>query len=96
MLLERYFSTAGDRTELVLPKNLDLQEKLQKGPPKDIDFFPEEDERWQFAYCIEVKTDTLRYSLSRFMLKTQAETSHDFFNSKHLVSEQIDSLFWNL
>ncbi|KAG6677457.1 putative pre-16S rRNA nuclease [Carya illinoinensis] len=42
MLLERYFSLAGHGTELVLPKNLDLQEKLHRGPPKDIDFFPEE------------------------------------------------------
>ncbi|KAF3958783.1 hypothetical protein CMV_016339 [Castanea mollissima] len=42
MVLERYFSLAGQETELVLPKNLDLQEKLKTGPPRDIDFFPEE------------------------------------------------------
>jgi hypothetical protein len=42
MVLERYFSLAGQESELVLPKNLDLQERLQRGPPKDIDFFPEE------------------------------------------------------
>lgn len=41
MVLERYFSTSGEGTELVLPKQLDLQAKLQKGPPKDIDFYPE-------------------------------------------------------
>jgi putative Holliday junction resolvase len=41
MVLERYFSMAGLGTELVLPKNLDLQEKLKTGPPKDVDFFPE-------------------------------------------------------
>nr|POE93738.1 putative pre-16s rrna nuclease [Quercus suber] len=41
MVLERYFSLAGQETELVLPKNLDLQEKLKTGPPRDIDFFPE-------------------------------------------------------
>ncbi|KAE8038785.1 hypothetical protein FH972_011260 [Carpinus fangiana] len=41
MVLERYFSMAGLGTELVLPKNLDLQEKLKTGPPKDMDFFPE-------------------------------------------------------
>lgn len=42
MVLERYFSMAGHGTELVLPKNLDLQEKLKTGPAKDVDFFPEE------------------------------------------------------
>ncbi|XP_059461957.1 uncharacterized protein LOC132190947 [Corylus avellana] len=45
MVLERYFSMAGHGTELVLPKNLDLQEKLKRGPPKDVDFFAEEFER---------------------------------------------------
>ncbi|KAJ7962101.1 Holliday junction resolvase-like protein [Quillaja saponaria] len=39
MVLERYFSTTGQGLELVLPKNLDLQENLRRGPPKDIDFF---------------------------------------------------------
>ncbi|KAF7844891.1 putative holliday junction resolvase [Senna tora] len=38
MVLERYFRMTGQGIELVLPKNLDLQEKLQKGPPEDIDF----------------------------------------------------------
>ncbi|KAG5071007.1 putative pre-16S rRNA nuclease [Glycine max] len=43
MVLERYFSTSGQGTELVLPKNLELQAKLQRGPPKDVDFFSDED-----------------------------------------------------
>lgn len=43
MLLERYFSTSGKKTELVLPKNLELQGKLRKGPPKDEDFYSDED-----------------------------------------------------
>ncbi|KAI3951585.1 hypothetical protein MKX01_018701 [Papaver californicum] len=42
MVLQRYFSSSGERTELVLPKKLELQEKLRQGPPKDLDFFPEE------------------------------------------------------
>ncbi|XP_034709031.1 putative pre-16S rRNA nuclease [Vitis riparia] len=42
MVLERYFSMAGQGTELVLPKQLELQEKLRRGPPKDADFFPED------------------------------------------------------
>ncbi|KAI3841432.1 hypothetical protein MKW92_010763 [Papaver armeniacum] len=42
MVLQRYFSSSGERTELVLPKQLELQEKLRRGPPKDLDFFPEE------------------------------------------------------
>ncbi|XP_050387129.1 uncharacterized protein LOC126803365 [Argentina anserina] len=44
MVLERYFSMSGEGTELVLPKNLDLQEKLRRGPPKDVDYFSEDDE----------------------------------------------------
>ncbi|XP_027336350.1 uncharacterized protein LOC113850154 [Abrus precatorius] len=43
MVLERYFSTSGQGTELVLPKNQELQAKLQRGPPKDVDFFSDED-----------------------------------------------------
>ncbi|MED6107395.1 hypothetical protein PIB30_013508 [Stylosanthes scabra] len=43
MVLERYLSTSGQGTELVLPKNLELQEKLRRGPPKDADFFSDED-----------------------------------------------------
>lgn len=43
MVLERYFSTSGQGTELVLPKNLELQAKLKRGPPKDVDFFSDED-----------------------------------------------------
>ncbi|GAB2272007.1 hypothetical protein Dimus_006832 [Dionaea muscipula] len=40
MVLERYFSMSGRTTELVLPKKLELQEKLLKGGPrKDDDFF---------------------------------------------------------
>lgn len=42
MVLERYFYMSGQGIELVLPKNLDLQEKLKRGPPKDIDFFSDE------------------------------------------------------
>ncbi|XP_024031585.1 uncharacterized protein LOC21385222 [Morus notabilis] len=42
MVLERYFSMSGEGTELVLPKNVDLQERLRRGPARDIDFFPEE------------------------------------------------------
>ncbi|KAL8154682.1 uncharacterized protein LOC141660091 isoform X2 [Apium graveolens] len=43
MVLERYFSQSGEGIELVLPKQLELQEKLRKGPPLDSDFFPEDD-----------------------------------------------------
>ncbi|KAI3764750.1 hypothetical protein L2E82_14764 [Cichorium intybus] len=39
MVLERYFSESGEGVELVLPKQLELQEKLRKGPPDDVDFF---------------------------------------------------------
>lgn len=42
MVLERYFSMAGQGAELVLPKQLQLQEKLRRGPPKDADFFSED------------------------------------------------------
>lgn len=42
MVLERYFSMSGEGTELVLPKNVDLQERLRRGPARDVDFFPEE------------------------------------------------------
>lgn len=38
MVLERYFSESGEGTEMVLPKQLELQEKLRKGPPTDDDF----------------------------------------------------------
>ncbi|XP_048231134.1 uncharacterized protein LOC8279618 isoform X2 [Ricinus communis] len=41
MVLERYYAASGEGTELVIPKQLDLQDKLRKGPPKDIDFYPE-------------------------------------------------------
>ncbi|KAK1400655.1 YqgFc domain-containing protein [Heracleum sosnowskyi] len=43
VVLERYFSLSGEGIELVLPKQLELQEKLRKGPPLDSDFFPEDD-----------------------------------------------------
>ncbi|XP_057435813.1 uncharacterized protein LOC130728373 isoform X1 [Lotus japonicus] len=43
MVLERYFSTSGKDAEFVLPKNLELQGKLRKGPPEDDDFFSDED-----------------------------------------------------
>ncbi|CAN1143664.1 Putative pre-16S rRNA nuclease, partial [Linum perenne] len=39
MVLERYFAVAGNGTELVIPKQLDLQDKLRNGPPKDTDFY---------------------------------------------------------
>ncbi|KAH6823467.1 Polynucleotidyl transferase [Perilla frutescens var. hirtella] len=41
-VLERYFEHSGKEIELVVPKQVELQNKLRKGPPKDIDFFPEE------------------------------------------------------
>ncbi|KAK2993480.1 hypothetical protein RJ640_015164 [Escallonia rubra] len=41
VVLERYFSLSGQGIELVLPKQLELQEKLLKGPPEDEDFYPE-------------------------------------------------------
>ncbi|PRQ57504.1 hypothetical protein RchiOBHm_Chr1g0349061 [Rosa chinensis] len=44
MVLERYFSMSGEGTELVLPKNLDLQDRLRRGPPKDVDYFSEDNE----------------------------------------------------
>lgn len=39
MLLERYYSTAGEGTELLWPKQLELQEKIRQGPEEDADFF---------------------------------------------------------
>ncbi|KAM1019078.1 hypothetical protein ACFX13_041219 [Malus domestica] len=42
MVLERYFSMSGEGAELVLPRNLDLQDKLRRGLPKDTDFFDED------------------------------------------------------
>ncbi|XVF73456.1 hypothetical protein PTKIN_Ptkin12aG0202600 [Pterospermum kingtungense] len=42
ILLERYFAMSGKDTEIVLPKQMDLQEKLRTGAPPDIDFSPEE------------------------------------------------------
>ncbi|KAK3039483.1 hypothetical protein RJ639_028065 [Escallonia herrerae] len=41
VVLERYFSLSGQGIELVLPKQLELQEKLLKGPPQDEDFYSE-------------------------------------------------------
>ncbi|RHN74633.1 putative pre-16S rRNA nuclease, ribonuclease H-like domain-containing protein [Medicago truncatula] len=43
MLLERYFSTSGQKTELVVPKNLELQGKLRSGPPRDDDYLSDDD-----------------------------------------------------
>lgn len=40
ILLERYFSTQGLGTEIILPKSLDLQEKLKNGAVVDPDFSP--------------------------------------------------------
>ncbi|XP_021748816.1 uncharacterized protein LOC110714583 [Chenopodium quinoa] len=39
MVLERYFTKSGEGTELVWPKQLELQEKIRKGPPEDDDGF---------------------------------------------------------
>ncbi|XP_057979744.1 uncharacterized protein LOC131165739 isoform X1 [Malania oleifera] len=41
MVLERYFSMSGHGTEIVWPKQLELQEMVRRGPPMDVDFFPE-------------------------------------------------------
>jgi len=38
LVLERYFAMSGHGIELVLPKQLELQEKLRIGPPRDEDF----------------------------------------------------------
>ncbi|KAK6260854.1 Putative pre-16S rRNA nuclease - like 1 [Theobroma cacao] len=38
ILLERYFAMSGEDIEIVLPKQMDLQEKLRRGAPLDIDF----------------------------------------------------------
>lgn len=67
MVLERYFSLAGQETELVLPKNLDLQEKLKTGPPRDIDFFPEEFEGWQFSFGTQSDSDSFNYIMLSFL-----------------------------
>ncbi|KAL4369540.1 hypothetical protein GQ457_05G000180 [Hibiscus cannabinus] len=44
ILLERYFAKSGEDSEIVLPKQIDLQEKLRRDAPLalDIDFSPEE------------------------------------------------------
>ncbi|XP_022770242.1 uncharacterized protein LOC111313766 [Durio zibethinus] len=42
ILLERYFAMSGKGIEIVLPKQMDLQEKLRRGAPLDVDFLPEE------------------------------------------------------
>ncbi|XP_047943605.1 putative pre-16S rRNA nuclease isoform X2 [Salvia hispanica] len=39
MVLERYFSEEGKGIEAVVPKQLELQNKLREGPPKDLDFY---------------------------------------------------------
>ncbi|KAL0339296.1 UNVERIFIED_CONTAM: hypothetical protein Sangu_1451700 [Sesamum angustifolium] len=41
-VLERYFSYSGKGIELVVPKQVELQNKLLQGPPKDVDFFPDD------------------------------------------------------
>ncbi|KAL1199063.1 hypothetical protein V5N11_028399 [Cardamine amara subsp. amara] len=41
ILLERYFSTQGLGTEIILPKSLELQEKIKNGARVDPDFDPE-------------------------------------------------------
>lgn len=40
ILLERYFSTQGLGTEIILPKSLQLQEKIKNGACVDPDFDP--------------------------------------------------------
>ncbi|KAM7508795.1 hypothetical protein LguiA_019248 [Lonicera macranthoides] len=42
MVLGRYFSSSGKGIELVLPKQLELQEKIRRGPPRDPDFFSDD------------------------------------------------------
>ncbi|XP_020553325.1 uncharacterized protein LOC105173304 isoform X2 [Sesamum indicum] len=42
VVLERYFSYSGNGIELVIPKQVELQNKLRQGPPKDVDFFPDD------------------------------------------------------
>lgn len=42
VVLERYFSSLGQGIELVLPKQVELQEKLLNVSPKDRDFFPDD------------------------------------------------------
>ncbi|KAL9228850.1 hypothetical protein vseg_004385 [Gypsophila vaccaria] len=37
MVLERYFSVFGEGTELVWPRQLELQEKIRNGPPQEDD-----------------------------------------------------------
>ncbi|GAB2217605.1 hypothetical protein Droror1_Dr00000804 [Drosera rotundifolia] len=44
VILERYFSMRGETAELVMPKQLELQQKLWKGPLKKDDFLEEEEE----------------------------------------------------
>ncbi|KAK1305073.1 hypothetical protein QJS10_CPB11g00351 [Acorus calamus] len=44
MVLERYFSTLGHGTELVLPKQSALHEKLISASHQDFDFAPEEED----------------------------------------------------
>ncbi|KAL4178754.1 hypothetical protein AMTRI_Chr13g116690 [Amborella trichopoda] len=43
MVLHRYFASSGCEAELVLPKSLELQEKLRRGPPKDLDFLGDDE-----------------------------------------------------
>ncbi|GER46468.1 hydrolase [Striga asiatica] len=40
-VLERYFSSSGKGVILVVPKQVELQNQLRIGPPKDVDFFPD-------------------------------------------------------
>ncbi|KAK9143046.1 hypothetical protein Syun_012446 [Stephania yunnanensis] len=42
MVLERYFTSSGLGAEIVLPKQKELRDKLQRGAPKDLDFFADE------------------------------------------------------
>lgn len=42
MVLELYFSMSGHGAELVLPKQTELQDKIRKGPTRDLDFLRED------------------------------------------------------
>ncbi|XP_010493933.1 PREDICTED: uncharacterized protein LOC104771153 [Camelina sativa] len=46
ILLERYFSTQGLGAEIILPKSLELQEKLKNGASVDPDFNPDKLEEY--------------------------------------------------
>ncbi|KAL1554835.1 putative pre-16S rRNA nuclease isoform X1 [Salvia divinorum] len=45
-VLERYYSEEGKGIEVVVPKQLELRNKLREGPPKDIDFYSPTTNTW--------------------------------------------------